>query len=68
MSKFILTIRPVEVIFDVDFPEKESISIPIQQAMSCLISVWELPPDPEKFFVETTGVQHIASYGKALEE
>ncbi|MEI6119331.1 MAG: hypothetical protein WCP92_09395 [bacterium] len=49
MQKFILTIRPVELIFDVNFPEKESISIPVQQYMKCLISVRDLPPDPEKF-------------------
>jgi len=54
MLKFILTIRPVEIVFDVDFPEKESISIPVQQAMKCLISVRDIPPDPEKFLVSMT--------------
>jgi len=49
MQKFILTIRPVELIFDINFPEKESITIPIQQYMKCLISIRDLPPDPEKF-------------------
>lgn len=49
MQKFILTIKPVELIFDVNFPEKESISIPVQHYMKCLISVRDLPPDPEKF-------------------
>jgi DNA mismatch repair ATPase MutS len=52
----------------VDFPEKESISLPLQQASTCLISVWDIPPDAEKFLVGTTGVQQIASYGKALED
>jgi len=68
MLKFILTIRPVEIVFDVDFPEKESISIPVQQAMKSLVSVRDIPPDPEKFLVVTTGVQQIASYGKAIED
>ncbi len=68
MQKFILTIRPVELIFDVNFPEKESISIPVQQYMKCLISVRDLPPDPEKFLSWTTGVQQHTSYGKAVEE
>ena len=67
MQKFILTIRPVEIIFDIDFPEKESISIPTQQYLKCLISVWDLPPDPEKFLADTTHVQQAASYGKAVE-
>ncbi len=68
MLKFILTIRPVEIVFDVDFPEKESISIPVQQAMKCLISVRDIPPDPEKFLVSMTWVQQISSYGKSLED
>ena len=68
MIKFIMTIRPVELIFDVDFPEKESISVPVQQAMKSLISIRDVPPDPEKFIVGMTGVQQISSYGKALED
>ncbi|MCX6823949.1 MAG: DNA mismatch repair protein MutS [candidate division SR1 bacterium] len=68
MQKFILTIKPVELIFDVNFPEKESISIPVQHYMKCLISVRDLPPDPEKFLSGTTGVQQHMSYGKAVEE
>lgn len=68
MVKFILTIRPVEIVFDGDFPEKESISIPLQQVMKSLVSIRDIPPDPEKFIVEITGIQQIASYGKALED
>ncbi len=68
MIKFILTIRPVELIFDIDFPEKESVSVPVQQTTKALISVRDIPPDPEKFIVWMTGVQQIASYGKALED
>jgi len=68
MQKFILTIRPVECIFDVDFPEKEVISIPLQQQIKSLISIWDLPPDPEKFLATTTHVQQSASYGKAIED
>jgi len=67
MQKFIVAIRPVEIVFDIDFPEKESISIPVQKAMSCLISVWDIPSDPEKFILASTGVQQLSSYGKALE-
>jgi len=54
MLKFILTIRPVEIIFDVDFPEKETISVPVLQTMKALISVRDIPPDPEKFLVSMT--------------
>ncbi len=65
--KFILTIRPVELIFDVNFPEKETISVPLQHYMTCLISVRDLPPDLENFLANTTHVQKHTSYGKALE-
>lgn len=49
LQKFIISVRPVELVFDVDFPEKESISVPVQQAMKALISIRDVPPDPEKF-------------------
>jgi len=68
MVKFILTIRPVEIIFDVDFPEKESVSIPVRHNISSLVSVRDCPPDPEKFVSWMTWVQQITSYGKALED
>lgn len=68
LQKFIISVRPVELVFDVDFPEKESISVPVQQAMKALISIRDVPPDPEKFISWMTGVQQIASYGKALED
>lgn len=49
LQKFIIAVKPVELVFDIDFPEKESISVPAQQAMKVLISIWDIPPDPEKF-------------------
>ena len=54
VQKFIMTIKPVELIFDVDFPEKESLSVPLSQHLSCLVSVWEIPPSPTLFLQETT--------------
>ncbi|HBB04434.1 TPA: hypothetical protein DCZ39_06145 [Patescibacteria group bacterium] len=68
MQKFILTTRPVELVFDINFPEKDIVSAPIQQYLKCLISLRELPPDPEKFLASTTQVQQSASYGKAIED
>jgi len=49
MIKFIITIKPVELVFDVDFPEKENVSLSVQQATKLLISIRDIPPDPEKF-------------------
>jgi DNA mismatch repair protein MutS len=68
MQKFILTIRPAELIFDIDFPEKDTVTLMIQQQLRLLISLREIPPDPEKFLANTTHIQHIASYGKAIEQ
>ncbi|MEI6774351.1 MAG: hypothetical protein WCL18_06265 [bacterium] len=67
MQKFILTIRPVEIVFDSNFPEKDIVTASIKQYVKCLVSVRDIPPDPEKFLASTTQVQHSASYGKALE-
>ncbi|HMS91718.1 MAG TPA: hypothetical protein PKC87_05835, partial [Candidatus Absconditabacterales bacterium] len=67
MQKFILTIRPVEIIFDSHFPEKDSVTSTIHQYLKCLISLRDIPPDPEKFLASITQVQQSASYGKALE-
>ena len=67
MQKFILTTRPVEIIFDIDFPEKDTVTAVIQQQIKCLVSVRDIPPDPDKFLARMTQVQHIESYGKAVE-
>ncbi len=67
MQKFILSIKPIELIFDSLFPEKDIITEPLTRSSKCLISLWDLPPDPEKFLVHLTHVQQSASYGKALE-
>lgn len=67
MQKFILTIKPVEIILDVDFTDKDSICTPLLQYMKCSISVYELPANPDVFITSLTHTQSIASYGKALE-
>lgn len=68
MQKFILTSKPVELVFDSNFPEKESITKSLQQYLKCLVSLRDIPPEPEKFLAETTQVQQHTSYGKAVEE
>ena len=68
MQKFILTIKPVELVFDSNFPEKDSITTSLKQYLSCLISLRDIPSDPENFLAETTQVQQCSSYGKAIEE
>ena len=68
MQKFILTIKPSEIIFDIDFTDKELVTTPLQQYLKCLFSVYEVPFDAEHFLLTTTQVQNLASFGKALDE
>jgi len=68
MEKFILTINPSEIIFDIKFPEKESVTTLLEQSMQCLVSVNEAPIDPALFVAQSCKIQTVASFGKALEE
>lgn len=68
MQKCILTIRPSEIIFDIDFPDKDLVTAYLQQQVKSLISVYEVPFDTENFLLHMTKVQSLASFGKALGE
>lgn len=68
LQKWILTLSPSEVIIDVDFTEKDSITTPIQQYLKCLISVYEVPSDPELFLTNACKVQTLHSFGQATTE
>jgi DNA mismatch repair protein MutS len=68
MQKFILTIKPAEIIFDIDFPEKDIVTTPLQQYLKCLVSIYEVPFDTEHYVQHMTKVQSLASFGKALDE
>lgn len=68
MQKFILTIRPSEIIFDIDFSDKDLVTTPLQQYLKCLISIYEVPFDIGNFLLHMTKVQSLSSFGKALDE
>jgi hypothetical protein len=68
MQKFILTIKPSEIIIDIDFHEKDDVTTPLQQYLKCLISIYEVPFDTEHYVQHMTKVQSLASFGKALDE
>lgn len=68
MQKFILTVNPAEIIFDMDFTEKDSITAPFQNYLNCLISIYDVPVDPDKFITSTCQIQSMSSYGQALDE
>jgi DNA mismatch repair ATPase MutS len=56
------------VVIDADFREKDSISTPIQQYLKCLVSVYELPSDPEMFLTHICNIQTLNSFGQATTE
>lgn len=68
VQKWILTLNPSEIILDVDFREKDSISTPIQNYLKCLISVYEIPSDTELFLTNICNVQSLHSFGQAVHE
>lgn len=65
---FVLGLKPVEIVLDVDLPAKEDIQTRIQLYTKCLISVYDVPHDPTLFVTNVCHVQTIASFGQALEE
>jgi hypothetical protein len=53
---------PTEIIIDIDFREKDSLSTPLQQYLKCLISVYEIPSDVELFLTNVCKVQSLSSF------
>lgn len=68
MQKFILNIKPVEIIVDVDLPSKDDIVWIFKKYTQSLISVHDVPVNTAEYISNQCNVQTIASYGKALED
>lgn len=68
VQKFILQLRPTEIIIDTDTRIKEELMSPIQQYLQCLVSVYAVPVDPEYFITSLCKVQQLSSFGKAVQE
>lgn len=68
MQSFILTLRPNELVFDIDFPDRDLISIPLVQELGSLVSLYEVPFNAQDFILHMTKVQSLTSFGKAVEE
>lgn len=68
MEKFILSLNPAEIIFDIDFPNKDEFQNIIKNYINSLISVYDVPVDADKYVLNQCNIQTLASYGKALEE
>jgi len=67
MQKFLSIISPKEIIFDINLEQKDEISIPLQNYIKCLISIYDIPVDPSRYITQNCWIQSISSYGKALE-
>jgi DNA mismatch repair protein MutS len=67
LQKILLMLRPVECIVDPEFPYTEDIKIRLQQYTKCLLSVYDVPVNPDLYIQDHCRVQTVASFGKALE-
>ena len=68
LQKFLLMVRPTEIIVDTDLPNREEIISPIQQYLKCLVSVYAVPFDPELTISKVCKVSHLGSFWKALSD
>ncbi|MFZ2150470.1 MAG: DNA mismatch repair protein MutS [Candidatus Absconditicoccaceae bacterium] len=68
MQKFILSIKPVEIVVDVDFPSKDEVVGIMKKYIQSLISVHDVPVNVDQYIANQCNVQTISSYGKALED
>ena len=67
LQKFVLWLNPVEIILDVDFPNKGDLQLNIQRYTDILISIYDIPVDPDKYILEQVKIQTLSSFGQALE-
>lgn len=67
LQKFVLWLNPVEIILDVDFPNKGDLQLNIQRYTDILISIYDIPVDPDKYVLEQVKIQTLSSFGQALE-
>ena len=68
MQKFILSIKPVEIVVDVDLPSKDEIIWVMKRYIQSLISVHDIPTSIDEYVANQCNVQTISSYWKALED
>lgn len=66
-KNFMVSINPVEVILDVDLPEKSTLWDYLKKETKSLISVYEVPFDLENYVLEQCKLQSLSSYGQALQ-
>jgi len=62
-----MIIKPVEIIVDMDFPQKDEFIVVLQNITSSLISIFDLPANPDRFVMNMTKTQTLQSFGRAIE-
>lgn len=69
MQKFILSINELsEIIFDVDFPNKDETAKLLKNYIKIFVSVHDVPVDPQKYIEYELSIQTISSFGLAMED
>ncbi len=68
LQKFVQIINPVEIIVDIEFPNKDELTTLLKRNQNCLISIYDVPHRYEEYLVNNCKIQTLASYGKAVEE
>lgn len=66
LQKYILTLRPTEIILDTDIPDKDQFISPLQHYLQCLVSVYALPSNPNEILKNICKVEQLSSFGKAM--
>ena len=54
MQKFILTLKPVELIIDMNITNKDDIVNLLKQQLHCIVSIYDIPPNPANFVQNIT--------------
>ena len=68
VQKFLLLLRPKEVVLDVDFPNLSEVQNLVAKAIKCMVSVSDKPHDIPFVLKKTCNIQNISAFGKALED
>jgi hypothetical protein len=62
MQKFIFSLNPVEIVIDVDLPNKSVLWDNLKKNLRTLISVYDIPFDLENYILEQCKIQTLNSF------
>jgi len=68
LISFIINITPTEIIFDINFTERKHITTSINKHNKYILSIYDIPHNPEIYISEICKIQSTSSFGKALEK